>query len=395
MIATTAPRWRREPFRVLFVLGIALAWVGVGHWALYWSGLLREYSCEIHGLIQLQGFLPAFAAGFLLTAVPRRTAAPPASGATIALVAVALVGVVAAGATGHRILMQLGYLVFWATVLAFGLPRLRGAGAGRRPPANFVLVPIGALHGIAGAVLLAAHVARGGWPVAEVLGRLFVEQGVFLCLSLGVGGLFYPLITGATPPADLDASPAERRRLAWFALAGAAIFASLVAEAAGFERAGPLARAGVITLGLAVGVGAVPRPTRPGLNRQLVWMALWLQPIGLAASAVFPEMRVAALHVVFIGGFSLLALAVGAHVVLSHAGLERLRESTPWPVPVWSGAVGLGLLARLVADWSDSYFAHLASASLAWIFGSLVWLAFVARGVGRGGEAGPGSAPGP
>jgi uncharacterized protein involved in response to NO len=126
-----------------------------------------------------------------------------------------------------------------------------------------------------------------------------------------------------------------------------------------------------------------------------VWVALWLQPVGLVASALLPEMRVAALHVTFIGGFGLLALAVGAHVVLSHAGLEHLRERTPWPVPIWAGAIALALLARLVADWSDTYFAHLASASAAWILGSLVWLGFVARGLGRGGDADPGRGASP
>lgn len=394
MPAHPAPRWRSEPFRVLFPLGIVLAWVGVGHWLLYWSGLRATYSCETHGLMQLEGFMPAFAAGFLLTAVPRRTAAPPASATTVGLVALGLVAAVAAGTADRRAAMQVAYLAVWATLLAFAVPRLLGAGAARRPPASFVLVPIGALHGIAGAALLLREAVGAGGPSSGALGRLLVEQGVFLCLSLGVGGLFYPLVSGSAPPADLDAGPRERRRLGWIVLAGAAIFATLVAEALGSERAAPLARAIVVVVGLVAAVGAHRRPGRPGLNRQLVWAALWLEPAGLALSAALPTLRVPALHVTFIGGFSLLVLAVGAHVALSHGGREAARDRTPWPVPVWATGIALALLARLAADWSNTYFDHLASAAIAWIAGSGVWLAFVAPALVAGapppgGEAGP------
>jgi hypothetical protein len=62
--------WRQEPFRIFFPLGIALAWVGIGHWAAYAAGWISTYSCTAHGLVQIQGFLLAFALGFLLTAIP-------------------------------------------------------------------------------------------------------------------------------------------------------------------------------------------------------------------------------------------------------------------------------------------------------------------------------------
>ena len=61
---------RREPFRLFFPLGVALAWIGIGHWIAYWGGWIGSYSCLAHGLVQIQGFLFAFALGFLLTALP-------------------------------------------------------------------------------------------------------------------------------------------------------------------------------------------------------------------------------------------------------------------------------------------------------------------------------------
>ena len=48
------------------------------------------------------------------------------------------------------------------------------------------------------------------------------------------------------------------------------------------------------------------------------------------------------------------------------------------PPAVVALAVGLALAlaARLVADWSDTYFAHLGWAAAGWIGGSAVWLAY-------------------
>src|SRR5262245_231207 len=88
--------WRREPFRIFFPLGTVLAWIGIGHWIVYTVGWASEYSCLAHGLVQVQGFLLAFAVGFLLTAVPRRTASEPPPLAGIGAAAVALCVITAA-----------------------------------------------------------------------------------------------------------------------------------------------------------------------------------------------------------------------------------------------------------------------------------------------------------
>ena len=94
-------RWRREPFRPFFPLGIVLGWVGIGHWVLYATGLTSTYSCMLHGLVQTQAFLMAFAVGFLTTALPRRTQADPPS-STELWVAAAALATTTVGATAER-----------------------------------------------------------------------------------------------------------------------------------------------------------------------------------------------------------------------------------------------------------------------------------------------------
>jgi len=68
-----APLWRREPYRILFPLGVVLAWAGVLHWLLLALGIAGEYRSIFHSMAQIQGFIVCFAIGFLFTMIPRRT----------------------------------------------------------------------------------------------------------------------------------------------------------------------------------------------------------------------------------------------------------------------------------------------------------------------------------
>ena len=369
-------RWQREPFRLFFPLGVMLAWVGISHWLLYAIGLTGSYSCQLHGLVQVEAFLMSFAVGFLFTALPRRTQGPPPSNFELTGAAVALILTAALMMTGHWIIAQAAYASLFALLAQFALRRFVGGSAARRPPAAFVLIPIGALHGLLGAALIAAAPALHVLPWTLRLGPLFVQQGVFLCFTVGVGSLILPLMSGAPPPADLGSSPRESAKALAYAVVGFAFLASFVLEAAGWSRSAPLLRAFVYALGITI-AGAWRPPRKPGLHRQLAWASIWMTPIGLAAAGLLPDYRVAALHVLFIGGFGLLAFSVATHVSLAHLDLERLAAGRPPAVAVLGICFGLALAARVAADVSHTYFDHLGWAAACWILGSAVWLGFL------------------
>ena len=371
-----ASRWRSEPFRIFFPLGVVFAWVGVGHWLAYTTGLTATYSCKLHGSVQMQAFMMAFAAGFLLTAVPRRTQTRPVTRIEMGAMVAALV-VTTIGALYERwIVCEAAYAAVFAILAQFAMRRFIGRAAGRRPPAAFVLVPIAALTGLVGAALIAAPeiVDLPSWT--SDLGRLMVEQGVFLCLAVGIGGLVLPLIGGASPPPDLGSSPRETRKAIAFGIAGLAIVASFVVEQIGFASVGSLARAVVVAIGLGLGAGAWRPPGKTGAHRKLVWLSAWMMPVGLTASALWPDYRVPALHILFIGGFGLMAFSVATHVTLGHLNMEQLALGRPPVVIVLGAAFIIAMLARLTADASSAYFVHLGWASAVWIFGSAAWLVF-------------------
>ncbi len=373
--ATVISRWRIEPFRIFFPLGVFLAWIGVGHWLLYTTGVAATYSCRFHGLVQMQAFMMAFAIGFLLTALPRRTQTKPVNRMEMVALAVAVVVSTGAAIVDHWVIAETAYGAIFALLIQFALRRFLN-GAGRRPPAAFVLLPIAALQGLGGAALIAAAELNNVAPSTGHLGVLLVEQGVFLCLAVGVGSLVLPLMAGIPPPADLGSAPRERWKALTYGCAGAAIFASFLLEQLGFERSGPILRALAVSIGLGLGGGAWHLPGKPGAHRKLVWLAVWLMPVGLVVSAIWPDYRVPALHILFIGGFSLMAFGVGTHVALSHLNMEQLALGRPPAVIILGAAFLIALCARLAADSSNTYFLHIGWAAAVWILGSAVWLGF-------------------
>jgi len=374
--APAVSRWRSEPFRLFFPLGVLCAWVGVGHWPLYASGVIATYSCRFHGMVQMQAFMMAFAVGFLLTALPRRTQTPPVGRFEMAALAASLAITTGAAIFQSWALAEIAYATLLVMLIQFALRRFLARTAGRRPPAAFVLLPIAAIQGLAGAALIAASDANAVSPSSGFLGVLMVEQGVFLCLVVGIGSLILPLMSGEPPPPDLGSAPRETWKAMAYAAAGIAIFLSLLLEELGFQLTGPLLRAIVVAIGLGFGGGALRLPGKPGAHRKLVWLSVWLMPVGLIAAAIWPDYRVPAMHILYIGGFSLMAFGVGSHVAMGHLNMEQLALGRPPAVVVLGAAFLIALGLRLTADASDTYFFHIGWAATVWIAGSAVWLAF-------------------
>ena len=105
-----------------------------------------------------------------------------------------------------------------------------------------------------------------------------------------------------------------------------------------------------------------------------VWTAHWFVILSLWLVAAAPRFRADFLHVLFIGGFTLLIFAVGTRVTLSHGGYSLSKERGSWPLRVAVAAGLIAMLARVGAPFSGfTYFEHLALAGLLWIGGVLYW----------------------
>jgi uncharacterized protein involved in response to NO len=359
-----------EPYRIFFPLGIAFGLAGVAIWPLYTFGVAATYSGRAHALVQTDGFLYAFIVGFLLTAVPRFTGTEPPSRAVQWWLAALLLVSVAASELRAFALGTTMFVAAHATLLVVVARRF--VRHQQSPPASFALIGLGLVAGAMGALITAGvawDIAPAAW---DLTGRRMLTEGMVLLLVLGVGGFLGPRLLGfsALPQPGQSHGGAS---LPW-AAAGLTILISVPAEY-GFDLGWmAVIRAAVVT---AVIVPTLQLWRPPAVRTTLswtVWIAHWVIVAGVWHAAFAPRYRVDFLHMLFIGGFSLLILAVATRVTLSHGGRDLTLERRSWPLRIGLTLGLIAMLARIGAPFATaSYFEHLAFAALLWMAGVLCW----------------------
>ena len=379
---TSAPAWRREPYLLLFPLGALLAWAGVLPWLLFALGatplyvpMLEAigYRAAFHPIAQVEGFLTCFAVGFLFTFVPRRTGtAPPAAWQMVLALAAPVAAVVFAWFEWW-LAAQAAWLALLAVVVGFTARRI---ATGRRPiRPSFVWVVMGLAMGAAGSVLAGLGMAledAAFW--LHLVGRGLLLQGLFTGLVLGIGGLLLPAITRGV---DVTAGHAPR---AW-AYALHAALAGVFAATFFLEHlvSVQLAYALRAAISLAVVIGsleALQPPAMPGLHRRVARWSVWMLPAGYLWVTVAPEYRRAGLHLVFLGCFTVLVLAVSTQVALSHGGRPEPLRRAPWQLVVSCALVGLALIGRVLLEVDPPHFhLWLGASAAAFLTATVPWAA--------------------
>jgi uncharacterized protein involved in response to NO len=373
-----------KPYRLLFPAGAVFGLIGVGHWLLYSLGVLAHYRSIFHSMAQIQAFMSCLAAGFLLTAIPRRLETAPAEPWHLAVATLAPLGLLVSAWLEQWIWSQVFWLVFVATLVIFGWTRF--ARRGRNPPNGFVWIPFALVLGALGSLLAGARGFSGG-PLSLLfhdLGRGLVLQGMFLALVAGVGSLALPLILRKEAAPDGGGSARDRwarwMHLVWMVL----LLGSFPVEHLLSLRVGLALRALSIAGPLWLGAGTWRTPGVPGWHRGLVWVSTWMLPLGYVVAAVFPQLRVAGLHITFIGGFALMGLSVAAHVALAHGGYQDEVNGRTWQSLVLGGGLLVAMGARVLADVDASRFVlWLGVASGAFVVSILCWMGWIGARVIR------------
>ena len=384
VIGPSIPLWRREPWRILFPAGVLAAWVGVLPWLLLALGVTEEYRSIQHAMTQVQSFLACFVAGSLFTFVPRRTGAKPPNAVELGTVLVCAAALAASAWVGRWALSQMFWLLWIAVVGRFviaGASRVRDAAV---IPASMVWVPVSLVAAAAGSVLTAWGASRGlsGMWLHDI-GRGMVLEGVPAGIVLGIGAFLLPVLTRGTPPAP----PTRAARIA-HGIAAAAFFASFFAGS--WSLSAGFALRGLLATGVLVSAGMHAAPRVAGAVPAIARIAVWCVPAGFWLAAAFPAERKAALHVGFIGGFGLLALAVSAHVAGSHTG----RLARPGRLIAMAVLVLLAVPARALVDLDPERFSlWLGVGAAAFLSGTIFWIAAIAPALAWPVESRRGSPP--
>lgn len=313
---------RREPWRLLFPLGTALAWLGVLPWLLFALNLQQAvqpiyrvlgYRAFFHPLAELEGFLACFGTGLLFTLLPRCTDTPPPARWQVLVAVAAPIASVALTALDQWEAAQAATALLLLVGLQFTLRRVRRSN-------NALWIPFALLLGAAGAGLAVAAPRESIW--LRELGRDLVMQGMFSALAVGAARMLR----------------GDDSRLRTHLLAAATFAGSFWVGARYGQHLGFALRAAA-TLALA-------RPLSPewdfgpaNLRRAFAHLALWLLVSGNAWVAVALNVRRAGLHVIFVGCFAALLMAA----------LTQARASARL-IAVASALLALSMMARAMVE---------------------------------------------
>src|SRR5437588_7139123 len=183
-----------DPYRIFFPLGIVLGVMGVAIWPLYYYGVTEGYSGRAHAFVQPDGFLYAFIAGFLLTAIPRFTGTEPPSRRVQCVLAAIIAACAIAFEFQFFIAGQTIFVIEHFILIALAIRRFRRRR--QDPPETFPLVGLGLLSGTLAALINAGIAWNIIGPFWDPLGKRLMTEGMVLLLVLGIGGFLGPRLLG-------------------------------------------------------------------------------------------------------------------------------------------------------------------------------------------------------
>jgi uncharacterized protein involved in response to NO len=332
--------------------------------------------------------MACFIFGFLMTAMPRFSSTPHATGRELLAVFLLISAIVGFLWAQLWILAEISFILLLLNFVRFAVVRFskRGQGEKHLPPSEFIWIPIAVLHGIVGSLVLILFQSGliPGW--FGDIGEDMATQGFVLAIVSGIGSFMAPRLMGLYegPKLGETCTPEQliqaKKRQVWIHfILGALLFLSFLFETETMERISHSLRALVVT-GVFFFTRSLPRfPRSRAFFSRLIWVSLWMVLIGLWLTAFFPAYEKTTLHFTFLGGFSLMAFAVATMVVLSHAGEAGRLQKPLFILKLIAfgivGALGFRIAAVFVPDL---FFLFLAVASIFWILIGVSWLCFIA-----------------
>ncbi len=364
-----------DPYQVLFPLGILHALVGTSVWILF-ALRFTTYPGQSHPHHMIGGFLFSFAAGFMMTAIPKFTGSAPSSRRELFLATLLSVGSLLFSTP----LLTLGMLIF---ISIFFVRRFLARSFS--PPPHFLFLPIGLCLGILGATLLFLVETKSISSSYANAGKLCLYYGTMLSFLLGIGAKLISALLGWAAPPTHRIEPAQAakntRKIFLTKWSSAALQATLFLTGFWVEiELNPSLGRGlraVCATWIAMQSWRLYRlPRAPGKLPFWIWVAAWILLLGLWTHTLFPALGVHAAHLVFIGGFGLMTLLIASRVVLAHGGYSLELESKS---RIYATAAILVLAAaatRVVSLWTSSLYQHFAYAAALWILAVMLWSAF-------------------
>jgi hypothetical protein len=327
----------------------------------------------------VQGFFALFAAGFLWTAMPAMLEVPrPGLSWKLSGLGLGFANLVAHVSGFPRI----GHLLFLGLIgLLVGFAIRRFPARRDLPPPSFVLVAIGLASSLVGTALLLATEFGLSDPFFYQLGKLLLTQNFLLFLVMGVAAFLAPRFLGQKArigfPGSRTPDETWKKHARFAGLTAGVILIGTCFQAYGQTRIGAFLTAVPMSIHIFYHVG-IWRPTPPH-NFLAIGMRIALT-CSIAAPwmlVIWPQGRLAAAHLLLLGGFGLLTLIVGIRVTFGHGGYDHLFQTRLNSVGVVVGLYLIALLSRLAGEflpgsWKSLLFVSATSIILAHLLWAII-----------------------
>jgi uncharacterized protein involved in response to NO len=116
------------------------------------------------------------------------------------------------------------------------------------------------------------------------------------------------------------------------------------------------------------------KPSGPPFLARCFRLGGLLLVAGLFLPVILPGYRVASMHLIFIGGFSVILFTVSTRVVIGHAGQSHLFRKRLRFLMSALALLIIAMVARVGADFVAARNSHLVYAALIWLLAAIVWL---------------------
>ncbi len=371
-----------EPYRLLFPLGVLFGSLGVYVWIAYAFFPGTEFPAQLHSKLMLGTFLFSFAAGFLMTAIPKMTASFPAEPFEL-LIAFVLVLLNAACAylAGAEVFYLVSAISIFSLILFF-IRRFRART--KSPPPFFPFVLMGLLSGFTGALIMSANDFVKIPSELFLFGKKIYFEGMILFLVLGIGSRLIPVISGRGIANEKTGGMIIARNI----FLGLSLFLAFGLEGFGLAIAGGLLKALVCTWVAFFSWNILAKSqTRSRLAFGMRISGLMVL-FGIYMGVFHPAFAVHWMHLTYIAGFGLMTLTVATRVTLAHGSYNLAYESQSGSLWVCGALILTAAATRVAAPFvGSSYVMQLAYAALVWIAAIAVWgVVFVKRMILKGND---------
>lgn len=377
-------RLEKDPFRLFFPLGALFAFAGILPWVIQYF-THASYPRNLHRVLMIDGFTLTVVCGFLMTSIPRFTGSNHAKRSEILTVFITLL-ISAVGAFFSTQSLSFLFSSFTlVSLLCFAGRRFLNKSS--NPPYTFVFIGVGLILWLASNFILFLNSLSWTTSIAsvEVAQELF-SNGAIMCLILGVGGRLIPGILGWQEIVSEQRSVYETQN-SFFKLIPVSIWIAVCAFVLSFflipflpARLCLLARLAVLVF-FGMKYWKLWRfPASRSFLTWNLWLSCWCLVLGYLFPLLWGGLGVHVMHVLFIGGFSLLMLLISTRVSLAHSPLGTAAEKTSRGLLVFSALVLTAMFTRVSAIlWPQIYLDHLGFAAMTWIAALLVWVSVIFR----------------